>query len=233
MVIAGRDAEVGFLTTTCDGEGVILCPAGLLHFLRPFSIVVPVLKLSPRFVVVDLVDVGGGCGALGRVVVHLLQHHGVVVTIQHVVALGLPAGLYTERVVHLGCASCTTLGLDLNDAVGAAVTPDCCSSSILEHLDFLDVGRVDREQRCVGLFVGAGEVEGCIRILEDVAVDDDEGLSATVDGGDTTQTHGSAGTQVTRVGHDVKTCNLSLQGLVGCGETQTFHLTHVECLCGY
>ena len=52
------------------------------------------------------------------------------------------------------------------------------------------------------------------------------------DGGHTAQAHGRAGTQVARVRHDVQAGNLTLQGLVGRGERQTFHALHVEGLRG-
>ena len=232
-VVTCRDAEVGLLTTTGDGQVVILVPASLQHFLHPVGIVVPVLKLCPRAVVVDLVDVRRGRGALRGIVVHLLEHHGVVVTVQQVVALRLPAGLNAQRVVHAGSTAGTTLGTDLNDTVGTTRTPDGRSGSILQHLDILDVGGVHGEQRGVGLLVGILEVEVSIGVVEDVSVDDDQWLCGAVDGSDTTQTHRRTGTQVTGVGHDVETCDLSLQGLVGRCKSQTVDLLHVKGLCSY
>ena len=120
VVVTGRDAEVGLLATTGKRQVVVLAPAGLLHLLHPVGVVVPVLELSPRAVVVDLVDVGRCRGALGGVVVHLLQHHGVVVTVQQVVTLGLPRGLNTQGVVHTGGTAGTTLRANLNHTVSTA-----------------------------------------------------------------------------------------------------------------
>ena len=120
MVVTGRYAEVGLLTTTGDGQVVILAPSRLLYFVHPVGVVVPVLELSPRLVVVDLIDVRGSRGALCGVVVHFLQHHGVVVTVQQVVTLGLPRGLNTQGVVHTGGTAGTTLRANLNHTVSTA-----------------------------------------------------------------------------------------------------------------
>ena len=233
MVIACRHAEVGLLATTRDGQVVILVPAHLLHLVHPVGVVVPVLELSPRAVVVNLIDIGGGSRALGRIVVHLLEHHRVVIAIEQVVALRLPAGLHAQRVVHACGTTGTALGANLNDTVGTTRTPDGGGGSVFQHLDVLDVRRVHREQRGVGLFIGILEVEVGIGVVEDVSVDHDERLSRAIDTRHTTQAHRRSGTQVTRVGHDVETGNLSLQGLVGRRECQALHLRHVEGLCSH
>ena len=64
VVVASRHAEVGLLTTTRDGQVMILVPSHLLDFVHPVSIVIPVLKFSPGAVVVYLIDIGGGHGTL-------------------------------------------------------------------------------------------------------------------------------------------------------------------------
>ena len=63
-----------------------------------------------------------------------------------------------------------------------------------------------------------------------MVVNDNQGLLVTIDGGGTAQTHGGTRTQVTRVGHNVETCNLSLQSLVDRLEGKTFHIVHTEFL---
>ena len=61
-----------------------------------------------------------------------------------------------------------------------------------------------------------------------MVVHNDQRLGITIEGRGTTQAHGHTGTEVTGVGHDVKTGNLSLQGLVDRFEGQTFEVVHLH-----
>ena len=65
-----------------------------------------------------------------------------------------------------------------------------------------------------------------------MVVEDNQRLCVTVDGGCTTQTHGRTGTEVTGVGHDVETCDLTLQGLVDGLEGESLQVVHLELLYG-
>ena len=147
VVVTSRDTEVSLLTTTGDGQIVELCPTRLLNFLHPVGIVIPVLKLCPRAVVVDFVDVRGSGSTLRRIVVHLLQHHRVVVTIQQVVALWLPAGLHTQGVVYTRCTTRTTLGGNRDNTVSTTRTPDGRCGSIFQYIDLINIRGVHRQQR--------------------------------------------------------------------------------------
>ena len=191
VVVAGRDTEVGLFTTTRDGQVVILAPTSLLHFLHPVGVVVPVFEFCPRAVVVDFVDVCRGGSALRRIVVHLLQHHRVVVTVQQVVALRLPVGLHTQRVVNTGSTTRTTLSGNRDNTVGTTRTPDGSCGGVLQYVDLVDIRGVHREQRSVSFLVGRGEVEVLVGIIEDVSVDNDQRLGRSVDGGHTTKAHRS------------------------------------------
>ena len=88
VVVAGRDTERGFLSTTRDIEVGLVLLSELLDFLHPVRILVPVVGIGPRIGrhVVDFVDAGGGSRALCGVEELFLEHHGVVVTVQQVVA---------------------------------------------------------------------------------------------------------------------------------------------------
>ena len=63
-----------------------------------------------------------------------------------------------------------------------------------------------------------------------MVVKDNQGLCVTIDSGGTAQTHGGTRTEVTRVGHDVETGNLTLQGLIDGLEGKSFHIVHLEVL---
>ena len=164
----------------------------------------------------------------------LLQHHGVLVTIEQLHAFRLVGSRKTQAVGHLRLASGTALGLDFDNTIGTLRTPDGRCGSILQHGDALDVLRVDVQQLSKLLVIGRGEVEvlGAATRLPDVTVDDDKRLAASVDTRHTTQTHRSTRTQVTRVGHDVKTGDTSLQGFVDRRDGQSLEFLHVDGLTG-
>ena len=200
----------------------------LLHFVDPVGVVAVVAVDVGEVVVV--VKFGDGGSDLTWVVVGLFQHHGVAVTIEHLVAIGLPGAVELVGESHVGGTTVTTAQLDLDDTIGTTGTP-LSRGGILQNLDALDVLGVDVQQCRELLFViHVLEVDGlCIlRELEDVVVHDDQRLSVTINSRGTAQAHGSTGTEVTRVGHNVETCDLTLQGLVDRLEGHTFHLVHVE-----
>ena len=128
----------------------------------------------------------------------LLQHHGVLVTVEQLHAFRLVGSRKTQAVGNLRLASGTALGLDFDDTIRTLRTPDGRCGSILQHGDALDVLGVDVQQLGKLLVVGRGEVEivGVAR-LPDVAVDNDERLAGTIDTRHTAQTHRSTRTQVT------------------------------------
>ena len=131
----------------------------------------------------------------------------------------------------MGGTAATAAQLDLDDTVGTAHTPLGCRTGILQYGDALDVLGVDVQQGGeLLLVVHVGEVDGLSVLgqFEDVVVHDNQGLGTTVDGGGTAQAHGGTGTQVTGVGHDVQTGNLSLQGLVDRFEGQTLEVVHLH-----
>ena len=183
-------------------------------------------------VVVQFRHIGG---FLLGVEVGLLQHHGVAVTVEHLVAIGLPSAIELIGEGDVGLTLVTTAEFDFDDTVGTLGTP-LGGRTVLEDLDALDVFGVDIQQGGeLFLVVEVAEVnvlDGIFRKFEDVVVDDNQGLRITVDGGGTAQTHRGTGTEVTGVLHDVETCNLTLQGLIDGFEGHTFHLVHVEGLCG-
>ena len=232
VVVAGADAEVGLLTAAAQGQVVVLAPAGLLHQVQPVGVVIVHAPLGEAArAVVNLVNVARSIAHAG-VEVLLLQQHGVLVAIEQTVAVGLVGAGQAEAVVHLRLAAHAALGLDLDDAVGTLRSPDGGGGSVLQHRDALNVLRVHVQQLGKLLLVGRGEVEVVGVRLPHVAVDDDEGLAGTVDRRHTTQAHGGAGAQVTRIGHDVKTGNTTLQGLVDGGHRQALELRHRDALLG-
>ena len=117
-VVTSRDAEVCLFTTTLNCHVVILAPSCLLNGFHPVSVIVPVFKLCPRTVVVNLIDIRGSSCTLRRIVIHLLKHHCVVITIQQIVTFGLPVGLYTQRIVHASLTTRTTLGNNGDYTIG-------------------------------------------------------------------------------------------------------------------
>ena len=93
MAVTTGDTEGSLLTTTRDVEVGLMLLTELLDFLHPVGVLVPVVGLCPRLSgdIVDLVDGRGGRSALCGVIELLLEHHGVVVTIQQVVAFWHPS----------------------------------------------------------------------------------------------------------------------------------------------
>ena len=234
MVVTTADAELSTVATTGEVDVVVVCETVGADGLHPVGVVVEVLILGEGGVVIELFGVGGGAALCG-VEVRLLKKHGVVVAVQQVEALGHPCLRETIAVGDSRLSTRTTLCLNHDNTVGTTATPDGAGRGVLQYFDAFDVFGVHGQQLGEALFVSGGEVEVSFffrRHFEDVVVDDDKGLGITRDGGGTTQTHLSTGTKVTRVEHDVKTGNLSLQGLVDRSEGETFHLAHAEFLLG-
>ena len=210
MVIVGRDTEYSLFTTTRDGETMALVPAGLGYCLHPVSIVVPVVVLSPTLVVVQLIDVAGIVVLCG-IEVGLLQHHGVVITREEVIAIGLEGTGQFQRVAHLGGTLGTTLGGQLDHTVTTLATIDGRGGGILQHVDAGDV-----EQFGKFLVVGTCHIKVGEVYVADVTVDHDQGvgIGERRERGGTTQTHGGSRTEVTRVTDNIQTGDTSLQSLV-------------------
>ena len=86
--------------------------------------------------------------------VFLLQHHGVLVTVQQFHTCGLVGTSQSEAVGHACLTTCTALGFNLNHTVGTLGTPDGRSGSILQHCDTLDILRVHIQQLSKLFIVG-------------------------------------------------------------------------------
>ena len=168
------------------------------------------------------------------IVVCLLEHHGVSITSKHLITLGLPCAAELVSKVDAGLTTMTTTCLNLNDTIRAISTPLGSTCSILQDGDTLDILRIDLEQcRELFLIIHRCEVVSVLLVfgdLEDVVIEDNQRLRITIDGGRTTQTHGRTRTEVTRIWHDVKTGNLTLQSLVNRLEGKTLHVLHLEVL---
>ena len=63
-----------------------------------------------------------------------------------------------------------------------------------------------------------------------MVVEDNQRLCIAINSSSTAQAHSSTRAEVTRVGHDIKTCNLTLQSLVNRLEGETLHIVHLEVL---
>ena len=116
---------------------MLMALAELRHSVYPVSIVIPVFPVTRmvRLVVVQLIDRRRGGRILGLVVQFLFQHHGILVTVEQFIGRGLPGACKLIAVVHLGLASRTALGLDLDDTVGTLGTPHSRRGSILQNRD--------------------------------------------------------------------------------------------------
>ena len=174
---------------------MVLTPSGLLHLLQPVGIVVVHLIFREGRVVVQLRNIAGHVAHL-RIEVFFFHHHGVLVTVQHLIALGLIGARQTERIADARLTTRTALGLDLDDTIRTLRTPDGSSSSILQYADALDILGVDVQQLCELLFVHVA-VDGLTACLPDITINNNQRLTGTIDGRYTTQTHGSTTTEVT------------------------------------
>ena len=230
MVVAGRDTESSFLTTTRDIEVSLVLLTKLLDSTHPVGVLVPVVCLGPRLCrhVVDFVDSRSGRRTLGGVIELLLQHHGVVVTIQQFVAGRHPSASELIAHRHPWFTASATLGGNLDNTVSTLRTPDSRSGSILQHGDAGNIVHADSQHRRELLLIHILRVEVSSIVLKDLVIDNNQRLGTTTQRRDTTQTHRSTGTKVTRVGNDIQTGDLTLQGLIGRGKGHTFHLSHIH-----
>ena len=199
VVVAARNTEGCLLTTTRNVHVGLMLLTELRNLLHPVGVLVPVVGLGPRLSgdVVNLVDGRGGRCTLRGVIELLLEHHGVVVTVQQVITAGHPGAgeLIPQR--HTGLAAYTALGGNLDDTVGTLRTPDGGSGSILQDGDAGNIVDADGQQRGEGLLVGTLKVDVRGIIVKYLVVNDNQRLGTAVQRRDTTQAHGSTGTEVT------------------------------------
>ena len=235
MVVTTGDTELSLFTTTLQADIVLVGLSELCNGVNPVGVLVKVGVVGGTVALVgELHDVGCEV-ALARVEVGFFHHHGVTVTVEHLHASGLPAA--GEEVVtrNTGLTLGTTAGGNFDNTVRTTGTPHGAGTGVLLNFNALDVLHVYAQQ--VGKLFGVVhvlevDVGGSI-VLKDVSVNDNQRFLATTDGGDTTQTHAHTGTEVTGIGHDVKTGDLSLQSLVGRFEGETLHFVHIQFLGGY
>ena len=172
----------------------------LVHGVNPVCVLVEVVVVHrTALVVVQLHHVTCGTTLTG-VEIGLLHHHGIAVTVKHVQTLGGPLASEAVREIDFRLTGRTTTGGDLNHTVGTARTPDGGSGGVLQHVDVLDVLGVHRQKGSeLLLIVQVFEVHLRYvgRKVEDVAIDHNQWLGATVDGAHTTKTHAGTRTQVT------------------------------------
>ena len=86
VFIACRYTEHRLLATTTDIEIIIVGLRKLGNSLHPVGIVVPVLIISPVLIIVYLVDVGRGITYLPWVIQLFLQQHGIIITVEKLIA---------------------------------------------------------------------------------------------------------------------------------------------------
>ena len=175
IVETARDTERSLLTTTGDGEEVVLTQTDLRDGVAPVGVVVILLILRERGVVVELTDVGRTVVLL-RVEVCLLEQHGVVVTAEELVTLWLIGSCEAERVAHAGLTLATTFGDELNHTVGTLRTIDGCCGGVFQYGDRLNILGVDVEKLCKLLVVGRVDIEVAHVNVPRVSVDHDEGV---------------------------------------------------------
>ena len=195
VVVRTGHTEVGLFTTTRYRHAVVVRLTELCDFVYPIRVLVVVTII--RGVVLEVHDFRDARLLFredARVVISLLQHHGVAVTVQHIHAGRLPSTRETVAEVHLRLTAGTTTGGDFDYTVRTSRTPDSGSGGVLQHLDAGDIFGGNLEKGGKLLFVlHVVEVEVVVVIVfEDVAVHNDERFLATVDRGNTTQTHARA-----------------------------------------
>ena len=201
LVVAGTDAELGLFTTAGEVDVIAVLLTELLHLVHPIGVVVEVVvDVGFVGVVVQLGDASSDAVALCGIEVCLFQHHGVAVTVQHLVAVGLPGAVELIGEVHLCGTTTTAAQLDFDNTVGTSHTPLGGGSGILQYGDALDILGVHVQQgRELLLVIHILEVHalGVLGQIKDMVVHHNQGLCVAVDGGGTAQAHGGTGTQVT------------------------------------
>ena len=192
MVIRTGHTEVGLFTTTRYRYAIVMCLTELSDFVYPIRVLIIVAII--RRVVLEIHDfrnAGLFFRQDARVVISLLQHHGIAVTIEHLHAFGLPRTREAVREVHACFTTGTTAGGDFDNTVRTSGTPDCRSGRVLQNLDAGNIfGRNLQQGGKLLLVFHIVKVEVIIVIVfQDVTVDNDQRFLATIDRRHTTQTH--------------------------------------------
>ena len=114
-VVTGTDTEGCFLTTTRHCDVVLVLLTELLYSVNPISVVAEVVVDVGQFLVV--VQLGEADVSLVRIEVSFLQHHGITVTIEHLVTIGLPCAAELVVEDNVGGTTVTTAQLDFDYTV--------------------------------------------------------------------------------------------------------------------
>ena len=133
-------------TTAAEVHVMVLTSASLEHFLEPVGIGV-VHKLVLACGWVKRVSTGESCARVGTsltdIVAVLVSVHHVVNTVRNLVDTEVTRVVHLQRLVFL-----TVLGGDDDHTIGGTRTVDSTRSSILEHLNGLDIVRREIADGC-------------------------------------------------------------------------------------
>ena len=230
MVIVTRNAERGFFTTTRKVHAIVVSLAKLFHLFDPIGIFVIVIIVSRITGKIHQLHNARSVIALFGVEVGFFQHHRILITIQHTHTLRLPRARETIAEVDTRLTTLTATCCNFNHTIGTTSTPNGCRSSIFKHFNACDVFGADLEKRCklLRIFSIAIIEIRLVKVLKDITITYNEWFLRAIDGADTAQTHRGTRTEVTRIGYNVQTGNLSLQSLTGRFKSKAFHVIHIE-----
>ena len=143
MVVVARYTERCLFTTTIENEVVVVGLSELCNFVTPIGVVVEVPEIHRTGIVIRDFNYVRGNAALRRIEVCLLQHHGVLVTVQHLHTLRLPRAGKAVREVDTCLTAASATGLNFDNTVSTARAPDCRCCCVFQDVYALDVFRVD------------------------------------------------------------------------------------------
>ena len=189
VVVTHRYTVARLVATTGYINGIVVSITVLCHSIHPVGVVVELLIFRESRVIVELWNIARIL-ILAGIEISLFHEHGVVITRKHLAATGLFVRRELEKVLHLGRAFDTSLGLNHNHTVGTTRTIDCGRSTILKHRDFLDILGVDAKEVGKLLGSGVGIVERTVdmALIRDVVEYDKRG-GVRVDRAGTANTH--------------------------------------------
>ncbi len=160
----------------------------LYDLFPPVGIVVVLLIFGKSRVVVQF-DYIGGQVAQRRVEISFFEHHGVLISGQHIESFGLMRSRKFVGIGEPGRPPDTPAGFDHYNPIGPLRTPDSGSSSILENSYAFDIFHIDVQQLSKALLVSRSHIKiGLIDGLH-IIVYYNQGFRIGIDGRHTSQTH--------------------------------------------
>ena len=132
MVITTGYTESCLLTTTGNGNEMILAQTDLFHFFHPVRVVVEHLPFREHTLIRNVIEFRNISGRITqtRIEIRFLHQHRILISRQQIHSIRLVGACQTKRISQSRFSTFTTLCFDFNHAIRTLRTPDRRSSSI-------------------------------------------------------------------------------------------------------